>query len=338
MVAILQYPRTQSHVRNAESPHDRRRPPQRSHVCRFSGVDLRVVRSGPATIAVFPRPPSRGRARGVDALDRDDSGQLIGNSPEIVERRRRARPHRALAGDRHAGRRIGHRQGDRRRVPARAAARAPTDRSSPSTAARFPPTWSKPSCSATSAARSPAPRGSTRAISSARRAARCFSTKLPKCRSTCRRSCCACSNPGAWSASAAPRRSRSTCAIVTATNHAPETIIRDRRLREDLYYRLAVFVVRLPPLRQRGDDIALLAQVFLDRLNRRIRNAQDIRSGSLALARAHSWPGNVRELKNCVERSFVLSDDVVTLDLHPIRHGAVPRARTCASASASPSA
>ena len=55
--------------------------------------------------------------------------------------------------------------------------------------------------------------------------------------------------------------------VLTATNHAPETIIRDRRLREDLYYRLAVFVVRLPPLRQRGDDVTLLAQVFLDRLN-----------------------------------------------------------------------
>ena len=56
--------------------------------------------------------------------------------------------------------------------------------------------------------------------------------------------------------------------IVTATNRVPEAVIRDRRLREDLFYRLAVFVVRLPPLRQRGDDIELLARAFLERLNR----------------------------------------------------------------------
>lgn len=108
--------------------------------------------------------------------------------------------------------------------------------------------------------------------------------------------------------------------VLTATNHAPETIIRDRRLREDLYYRLAVFVVRLPPLRQRGDDVTLLAQVFLDRLNHEYGTHKKFDPASLAIARTHTWPGNVRELKNCVERSFVLSDDVIALDLHPVRH------------------
>ena len=108
--------------------------------------------------------------------------------------------------------------------------------------------------------------------------------------------------------------------VLTATNHAPETIIRDRRLREDLYYRLAVFVVRLPPLRERADDIPLLAQVFLDRLNREYGTHKTFDAASLALARTHSWPGNVRELKNCIERSFVLCDEVITLDVHPVRH------------------
>lgn len=108
--------------------------------------------------------------------------------------------------------------------------------------------------------------------------------------------------------------------VLSATNHAPETILRDRRLREDLYYRLAVFVVRLPPLRRRGEDIPLLAQVFLDRLNREYGTHKKFEQESLALARSHSWPGNVRELKNCVERSFVLSDDVITLDLHNVHH------------------
>jgi len=105
--------------------------------------------------------------------------------------------------------------------------------------------------------------------------------------------------------------------VLTASNHAPETIVHDRRLREDLYYRLAVFVVRLPPLRQRVDDIELLARLFLERLNREYGTRKEFAPGALALARTHSWPGNVRELKNCIERSFVLGDEVITLDLQP---------------------
>jgi DNA-binding NtrC family response regulator len=108
--------------------------------------------------------------------------------------------------------------------------------------------------------------------------------------------------------------------IVTATNHPPETILRDHRLREDLFYRLAVFVVRVPPLRRRGSDIELLARAFLERLNREHGTRKRFDPGTLAIARTHRWPGNVRELRNCVERSFVLCDDLVTLDLHPIRH------------------
>src|SRR5512147_563297 len=107
--------------------------------------------------------------------------------------------------------------------------------------------------------------------------------------------------------------------IVTATNRIPETVIREHRLREDLYYRLAVFVVRLPPLRQRGDDVELLARAFLERLNREYGTRKRFDASALALARTHSWPGNVRELKNCVERSFVLADEIVTLDVQPMR-------------------
>jgi DNA-binding NtrC family response regulator len=110
--------------------------------------------------------------------------------------------------------------------------------------------------------------------------------------------------------------------IVTATNHPPEAILRDRRLREDLFYRLAVFVVRLPPLRRRGDDIELLAHAFLERLNAQYGTRKRFDPRALAIARTHRWPGNVRELRNCVERSFVLCDDVVALDLQPIRQSA----------------
>ena len=111
--------------------------------------------------------------------------------------------------------------------------------------------------------------------------------------------------------------------IVTASNHPPEAILRDRRLREDLFYRLAVFVVRLPPLRRRGDDIERLARAFLERLNNEYGTRKRFDPGALALARTHRWPGNVRELRNCIERSFVLCDDVVTLDLQPIRQALV---------------
>src|SRR5207237_10714806 len=67
--------------------------------------------------------------------------------------------------------------------------------------------------------------------------------------------------------------------------------------------------------------IELLAQVFLDRLNQEYGAHKRFVPGTLALARSHAWPGNVRELKNCVERSFVLCDDLVELDL---QHSVLP--------------
>ncbi len=106
--------------------------------------------------------------------------------------------------------------------------------------------------------------------------------------------------------------------IVTATNRPSEAAVRDRLLREDLYYRLAVFLVRLPPLRRRGGDIELLANAFLDAAQpARTARRSDSTVARWRCAATHSWPGNVRELKNCVERSYVLSDDIVKLDIQP---------------------
>ncbi len=105
--------------------------------------------------------------------------------------------------------------------------------------------------------------------------------------------------------------------VVTATNRTADAIVRDRCLREDLFYRLAVFVIQLPPLRQRGGDIELLARAFLAQLNDENGTTKRFDRASLAEAKFHAWPGNVRELKNCVERSYVLSDSVVTLDMQP---------------------
>ena len=90
-------------------------------------------------------------------------------------------------------------------------------------------------------------------------------------------------------------------------------------LREDLLYRLAVFPIIVPPLRERGDDVLLLANHFLDELNERSGTRKRFAASALATIESHTWPGNVRELKNAVERAFILSDDVLELELLPVQ-------------------
>src|SRR5215470_8731616 len=102
--------------------------------------------------------------------------------------------------------------------------------------------------------------------------------------------------------------------IVTATNEDLRVAIRERRFREDLYHRLAVLTVALPPLRERGDDIVTLGENFLARVcadyGVPIKAFTDDARASL---RAHAWPGNVRELSNVVERAVLQSGgDVIT--------------------------
>jgi len=113
--------------------------------------------------------------------------------------------------------------------------------------------------------------------------------------------------------------------LVTATNRDPYQAVREGRLREDLLYRLAVFPLNLPALRERGDDVIRLAEHFLDKLNQKY--SADKRYGPAALAqmRSHHWPGNVRELRNCVERSFILSDDEIQLEITRPGPSAGPR-------------
>ncbi len=103
--------------------------------------------------------------------------------------------------------------------------------------------------------------------------------------------------------------------IVAATNRPPASAVRENRLREDLYYRLAAFPIELPPLRERGDDVVELAELFLERLNDEAGTAKRFSAGSLDAARRHAWPGNVRELKHAVECAFILGDRVVDLGM-----------------------
>ena len=97
--------------------------------------------------------------------------------------------------------------------------------------------------------------------------------------------------------------------LITATNRDLERAVAEGRFREDLYYRLAVFGVRLPPLRERGDDVLLLADQFVRELGARLGK------GDAGLSRAardvlllHQWPGNIRELQNAIERALIVSD------------------------------
>jgi two-component system response regulator HydG len=96
--------------------------------------------------------------------------------------------------------------------------------------------------------------------------------------------------------------------VVAATNRQPMAAVKDGKLRQDLFYRLNVFHLELPPLRERGEDIALLAGYFLESFAAKYQRAALPWAGDFALALlAHPWPGNVRELRNAMERLTVLA-------------------------------
>jgi DNA-binding NtrC family response regulator len=104
--------------------------------------------------------------------------------------------------------------------------------------------------------------------------------------------------------------------VIAATNRCPLQAVQSGQLREDLLYRVAVFPVDLPPLRNRGADIELLADHFLSELNAQAMTEKRLSAAARLTLNQHSWPGNVRELKNCIERAFILGD--VTLELAPL--------------------
>jgi Nif-specific regulatory protein len=98
--------------------------------------------------------------------------------------------------------------------------------------------------------------------------------------------------------------------VIAATNQFLEDEIDAGRFREDLYYRLNVVPIYLPPLRERRDDIASLARFFLGRYSEaNRRDAPELAVDVLKVLLAHDWPGNVRELENCMERAVVLAND-----------------------------
>jgi len=117
--------------------------------------------------------------------------------------------------------------------------------------------------------------------------------------------------------------------IVAASNRDVNEALEQGKLREDLYYRLKVFQLHLPPLRERPDDIPLLAQHFLDELERVEKESKRLGDDALALMRAYRWPGNVRELRNVVQSGYILAADVISADSLPpeLRGGRAPDSR-----------
>jgi two-component system response regulator HydG len=95
--------------------------------------------------------------------------------------------------------------------------------------------------------------------------------------------------------------------VIAATNQDLRKAIAEKRFREDLYYRLAVVPIRIPPLRERREDIPLLAAHFVERAIRRTGAPRALSPAAVARLMEHSWPGNVRELENVIEQATALS-------------------------------
>jgi DNA-binding NtrC family response regulator len=105
--------------------------------------------------------------------------------------------------------------------------------------------------------------------------------------------------------------------VVAATNRIPQEAVQKGELREDLYYRLNVFHIALPPLRERRDDLPVLVEALIASLNQKHDcKVPGLESGVLALFEKYHWPGNVRELRNVLERAVILAGDRQVAEAH----------------------
>jgi DNA-binding NtrC family response regulator len=118
--------------------------------------------------------------------------------------------------------------------------------------------------------------------------------------------------------------------IIAATNSAPEVMLSSGRLRQDLYFRLSAFLISIPPLRERKEDIAVLADYFLREFSRRMRrNIEGFTPEVKDVFLHYPWPGNVRELKNMIERGVIMCDGSIMERRHlPLELAPQPQAIT----------
>ncbi|OGG54969.1 MAG: hypothetical protein A3F84_27490, partial [Candidatus Handelsmanbacteria bacterium RIFCSPLOWO2_12_FULL_64_10] len=126
--------------------------------------------------------------------------------------------------------------------------------------------------------------------------------------------------------------------VIAATNLIAAEAVKNGVLREDLYHRLAVVSLRIPPLRERREDIPLLARQFLTAFDREAGNpSRDFSADALASLKAYGWPGNIRELRNAVQSAAIMAEGIIrSCDLPPhverVASTAPPRAGTLAEA------
>jgi two-component system, NtrC family, response regulator AtoC len=105
--------------------------------------------------------------------------------------------------------------------------------------------------------------------------------------------------------------------VIAASNRDLEKAVRENQFRQDLYYRLAIIAIFIPPLRDRKEDIMPLVDFFIDRYNRRFKKSiRGITDETRRLILSHNWPGNVRELKNTIERGMILEDEAFLRPLY----------------------
>lgn len=116
---------------------------------------------------------------------------------------------------------------------------------------------------------------------------------------------------GEYRAVGSDKTQQANVRVISATNREPATAIQEEVFREDLYFRLAHYPVRVPPLRDREKDIVGLAKHFLAYRNTEEQLAKNITTETLKKIEEYQWPGNVRELKHAIERAYILADEVI---------------------------
>ena len=118
--------------------------------------------------------------------------------------------------------------------------------------------------------------------------------------------------------------------VIAASNRDLEKAVREGQFRQDLYYRLAIISIFLPPLRERKDDILPMVEFFVERYNRRFKKSiRGVSDDSRKLLLSHDWPGNVRELKNAIERAMILEEaDSLRPSYLPFSVGRAPSGMT----------
>ena len=129
------------------------------------------------------------------------------------------------------------------------------------------------------------------------------------------------------------RTLRTDARLIAATNRDLQALVQEQKFRSDLYYRLNVFPIRIPSLRERPEDIPLLVRHFVQQLSRRLSKQIDtIPSDTMTTLVKYPWPGNIRELQNVIERAVILTTGTVLKvasdDLRPPSNGAISQAAT----------